>query len=49
MLSLPWTSLDLSAGMKATTSVSRYDRDQADIAAHSKNKSKAKGSKRGRD
>jgi hypothetical protein len=49
MLSLPWTGLDSSAGIKATTSVSRYDRDQAEIAARSKNKPKSKGPKRGRE
>jgi hypothetical protein len=49
MLSLPWTSARLSAGKKGTTSVSRYDRDQAEIERRDDDKRKAKGSKRERE
>ena len=49
MLSLPWTALRSSAGVKGTTAVSCYDRDQAERETRpKKTNSKAKGLKRGR-
>jgi len=49
MLALPWTGVQLPAGLKSTTAMSRYDRDRHQIESRSPAKSQTQASKRRRE